>query len=266
MSRIAGRFTENEPRFRAGKLVLSPPSGLPRENCWTIAEWAGGRTPDGMRHLLGRPSGTPTGSATMCDYVVDHLRAWPHSTSARSAAMPPGPAGPPSPCSRTPTSPSYAQPSTPAPDALIPLTRNEIQHTRCPTRPRRRPPGSVGPTGGAATSPIPGRPLPSTSHSGLKRTIYGWSTKCRSGRQRGFPTPLARPPVDYRAARPLLTCSRPVPSLRQRRRPHPRPRPHRPRLRSDSFRRRLRLTPGQHRVRPHRRRVRHWRTGQLLNA
>ncbi|MFH8661158.1 IS701 family transposase [Streptomyces afghaniensis] len=29
-------------------------SDLPRKNCWTIAEWAGEATPDGMQHLLGR--------------------------------------------------------------------------------------------------------------------------------------------------------------------------------------------------------------------
>jgi hypothetical protein len=64
MSRIAGRFTRGESRRRARQLVLGLLSDLPRKNCWTIAEWAGDRTPDGMQHLLGRPSGTPTRSAT----------------------------------------------------------------------------------------------------------------------------------------------------------------------------------------------------------
>lgn len=54
MSRIAGWFTRVESRRRARKLVLGLLSDLPRENCWTIAEWAGDRTPDGMQHLLGR--------------------------------------------------------------------------------------------------------------------------------------------------------------------------------------------------------------------
>ncbi|CAM5641428.1 hypothetical protein SAFG77S_12238 [Streptomyces afghaniensis] len=54
MSRIAGRFTRVEPRRRAGRLVLGLLSDLPRKNCWTIAEWAGEATPDGMQHLLGR--------------------------------------------------------------------------------------------------------------------------------------------------------------------------------------------------------------------
>ena len=39
----------------ARKLVRGLLSDLPRKNCWTIAEWAGGRTLDGMQHLLGRP-------------------------------------------------------------------------------------------------------------------------------------------------------------------------------------------------------------------
>src|SRR5207244_1524663 len=47
MSRIAGRFTRVESRRRARKLVLGLLSDLPRKNCWTIAEWAGDRTPDG---------------------------------------------------------------------------------------------------------------------------------------------------------------------------------------------------------------------------
>jgi hypothetical protein len=35
-------------------LVLGLLSDLPRKNYWTIAEWAGEATPDGMQHLLGR--------------------------------------------------------------------------------------------------------------------------------------------------------------------------------------------------------------------
>jgi len=32
--------------------VLGLLAGLPRKNCWTIAEHAGDATPDGMQHLL----------------------------------------------------------------------------------------------------------------------------------------------------------------------------------------------------------------------
>ena len=54
MSRIAGRFARVEPRRRVRQLVLGLLSDLPPKNRWTIAEWAGDTTPDGMQHLLGR--------------------------------------------------------------------------------------------------------------------------------------------------------------------------------------------------------------------
>jgi hypothetical protein len=74
MSRIAGRFTRVEPRRRARQLVLGLLSDLPRKNCWTIAEWAGERTPDGMQHLLGRAKwDADRVRDDVCDYVVDHL-------------------------------------------------------------------------------------------------------------------------------------------------------------------------------------------------
>jgi SRSO17 transposase len=74
MSRIAGRFTRVEPRRRAGRLVLGLLSDLPRKNCWTIAEWAGEGTPDGMQHLLGRAKwDADRVRDDVCDYVVDHL-------------------------------------------------------------------------------------------------------------------------------------------------------------------------------------------------
>ena len=34
--------------------MLGPLAGLPRKNCWTIAEHAGDTSPDGMQHLLAR--------------------------------------------------------------------------------------------------------------------------------------------------------------------------------------------------------------------
>ncbi|MFH8558672.1 IS701 family transposase, partial [Streptomyces celluloflavus] len=54
MERIAGRFARAEPRCRVGKFVRGLLADLPRKNCWTIAEWAGEPTPDGMQHLLER--------------------------------------------------------------------------------------------------------------------------------------------------------------------------------------------------------------------
>lgn len=46
--RIAGRFARVEPRRRARELVLGLLSDLPRKNCWTLAEYAGDMTPDGL--------------------------------------------------------------------------------------------------------------------------------------------------------------------------------------------------------------------------
>jgi hypothetical protein len=54
MGRIANRFGRVGPRRRVGKLMLGLLAGLPRANCWTIAEHAGDTTPDGMQHLLAR--------------------------------------------------------------------------------------------------------------------------------------------------------------------------------------------------------------------
>ncbi|MFD7713205.1 transposase [Streptomyces sp. NPDC059786] len=74
MSRTAGRFTRVEFRRRARKLLLGLPSGLPCKNCWIIAEWAGDRTPDGMRHLLGRAEwDADQVRDEVGDYVVQHL-------------------------------------------------------------------------------------------------------------------------------------------------------------------------------------------------
>ncbi|MFC9679211.1 IS701 family transposase [Streptomyces sp. NPDC056948] len=69
MAQIAGRFARVEPRRRVGRLVLGLLSDLPRKNCWTIAEWAGDKTPDGMQHLLGRAKWD-------ADQVRDDVRAY----------------------------------------------------------------------------------------------------------------------------------------------------------------------------------------------
>src|SRR6266851_8275029 len=54
MGQVGGRFTRVEPRRRARAFVLGLLAGLPRANCWTIAEQAGDATPGGMQHLLSR--------------------------------------------------------------------------------------------------------------------------------------------------------------------------------------------------------------------
>lgn len=68
MARVAGRFTRVEPRRRARAFVLGLLSDLPRKNCWTIAEHAGDRGPDGMQHLL-------SGAVWDADAVRDDVRA-----------------------------------------------------------------------------------------------------------------------------------------------------------------------------------------------
>jgi hypothetical protein len=54
MTRIGSRFRRVEPRRRARAFVLGLLAELPRKNCWTIAEYAGDPSPDGMQHLLAR--------------------------------------------------------------------------------------------------------------------------------------------------------------------------------------------------------------------
>lgn len=72
--RIAGRFARIEPRKRARLLLLGLLAGLPRVNCWTIAEHAGETSPDGMQNLLSRA--VWDAEAVRDDlrtFVVDHV-------------------------------------------------------------------------------------------------------------------------------------------------------------------------------------------------
>ncbi|MEV0991123.1 IS701 family transposase [Streptomyces sp. NPDC049949] len=74
MGRMAGRFARNEPRLRAGRLILGLLSDLPRKNCWTIAEWAGEASPHVMRHLLCRASWDADAVRDdVREHVVEHL-------------------------------------------------------------------------------------------------------------------------------------------------------------------------------------------------
>ncbi|MFE2972926.1 transposase, partial [Streptomyces sp. NPDC059340] len=74
MSRIAGRFDRVEPRRRVRDLMLGLLSDLPRKNCWSIAEWAGEATPDGMQHLLGRARWDADAVRDdVREYVLEHL-------------------------------------------------------------------------------------------------------------------------------------------------------------------------------------------------
>jgi SRSO17 transposase len=74
MGQIAGRFGRVEPRWRARAFVLGLLAGLPRKNCWSIAEYAGDRSPGGMQHLLGRARWDADGVRDdLRDYVTGHL-------------------------------------------------------------------------------------------------------------------------------------------------------------------------------------------------
>jgi hypothetical protein len=47
-------FVRAEPWLQAGKYVAALVSDLPKRNGWTIAEYAGDRTPDRTQRLLNR--------------------------------------------------------------------------------------------------------------------------------------------------------------------------------------------------------------------
>ncbi|MGZ5401372.1 MAG: IS701 family transposase, partial [Nocardioides sp.] len=74
MGRIGSRFARVEPRRRARGFVLGLLAGLPRVNCWTIAERAGEPSPDGMQHLLARAAWDAEAVRDdLREYVVEHL-------------------------------------------------------------------------------------------------------------------------------------------------------------------------------------------------
>jgi SRSO17 transposase len=74
MIRVGGRFRRVEPRCRARAFVLGLLSELPRKNCWTIAEYAGDPSPDGMQHLLARARWDAGGVRDdVRGYVIEHL-------------------------------------------------------------------------------------------------------------------------------------------------------------------------------------------------
>jgi SRSO17 transposase len=74
LGRIGLCFTRPEPLRQAGKYVRGLMSDLPRKNCWTLAEYAGDRTPDRMQRLLERASwNTFDAMGTVRDFVVEQL-------------------------------------------------------------------------------------------------------------------------------------------------------------------------------------------------
>jgi SRSO17 transposase len=74
MLRTGCRFRRVEARRRARAFVLGLLAGLPRVNCWSIAEHAGDRTPSGMQHLLSRAAWDADGIRDdLRGYVTEHL-------------------------------------------------------------------------------------------------------------------------------------------------------------------------------------------------
>jgi len=74
MGRVAGRFARVEPRRRVRQFVAGLLAGLPRTNCWTIAEHVGEATPYGLQHLLCRAVwDADSVRDDIRGYVVEHL-------------------------------------------------------------------------------------------------------------------------------------------------------------------------------------------------
>ena len=71
---IAGRFGRAEPRARVREYVSGLVAGLERKNGWTLAEWAGEVSPDGMQRLLRRADWDVDGVRDdVRAYVVEQL-------------------------------------------------------------------------------------------------------------------------------------------------------------------------------------------------
>jgi SRSO17 transposase len=72
--RIAGRFARAEPRARVREYVSGLAAVLERKNGWTLAEWAGEVSPDGMQRLLRRADWDVDGVRDdIRGYVVERL-------------------------------------------------------------------------------------------------------------------------------------------------------------------------------------------------
>jgi SRSO17 transposase len=72
--RIGGRFARVETRRTAGRMLEAMMSELPTKNCWTMAEYAGDRTPDAMQHLLSAAVIDEDGlREDLREFVVEHL-------------------------------------------------------------------------------------------------------------------------------------------------------------------------------------------------
>jgi DDE superfamily endonuclease len=74
MTRIGSRFARVEPRRRVAAFLQGLLAGLPRANCWSIAEQAAELGPQGTQRLLSRAVWDTDGVRDdLRDYVVEHL-------------------------------------------------------------------------------------------------------------------------------------------------------------------------------------------------
>ena len=74
---ILPRFPRREARRRAWAYSRGLLSPVERKNGWQLAEVHGDATPYGVQHLLGRPSGMPMPSATICARMWSSLWGLP---------------------------------------------------------------------------------------------------------------------------------------------------------------------------------------------
>jgi SRSO17 transposase len=74
MLRVGGRFARVEPRRRMAAFVRGLLAGLPRVNCWSIAEHAGDEHPRGMQRLLSAAVWDEAGMRDdLRGYVLEHF-------------------------------------------------------------------------------------------------------------------------------------------------------------------------------------------------
>ena len=74
MLRVGARFARVEPRRRLASFVRGLLAGLPRVNCWTIAEYAGEAGPRGMQRLLSAAVWDEDGVRDdLRGYVLEHF-------------------------------------------------------------------------------------------------------------------------------------------------------------------------------------------------
>jgi len=69
LARVAGHVGRVEPRKRMRQFVFALMAGLPRTNCWSIAEHAGERCPRGVQRFLSQ-------AVWDTEAVLDDVRAW----------------------------------------------------------------------------------------------------------------------------------------------------------------------------------------------